>query len=128
MRRGSRKREKGKGKGPARRRKLKEKEKIEWRRRGGKRKKTEESLREERRKQNTRRRREGGGFDLYNSLGICYRRVSLAPAREFEVKANCFNFGVSSGDATQILSCLILVLPLVFGRGGYGEKQFSTKG
>ena len=97
MRRGSRKREKGKGKGPARRRKLKEKEKIEWRRRGGKRKKTEESLREERRKQNTRRRREGGGFDLYNSLGICYQRVPLAPAREFEVKANCFNFGLSNG-------------------------------
>jgi len=67
-------------------------------------------------------------FDLDNSFGICYRRVSLALAREFEVKANCFNFGVSSGDATQILSCLILVLPLVFGRGGYGEKQFSTKG
>ena len=67
-------------------------------------------------------------FDLDNSFGICYRRVSLAPAREFEVKANCFNFGVSSGDATQILSCLILVLPLVFGRGRYGEKQFSTKG
>ena len=67
-------------------------------------------------------------FDLDNSFGICYQRVSLAPAREFEVKANCFNFGVSSGDATQILSCLILVLSLVFGRGGYGEKQFSTKG
>ena len=45
-----------------------------------------------------------------------------------QLKANCFNFGVSSGDATQILSCLILVLPLVFGRGGYGEKQSSTKG
>ena len=42
-------------------------------------------------------------FDLDNSFGICYRRVSLAPAREFEVKANCFNFGVSSGDATEIL-------------------------
>ena len=67
-------------------------------------------------------------LDLDNSFGIYYRRVSLAPAREFEVKANCFNFGVSSGDATQILSCLILVLPLVFGRGGYGEKQSSTKG
>ena len=29
----------------------------------------------------------------------------------FEVKAICFNFGVPSGDATEILSCLILVLP-----------------
>ena len=50
-------------------------------------------------------------YDLDNSFGICYWRVSLAPAREFEVKANCFNFGVPSGDATEILSCLILVLP-----------------
>ena len=46
-----------------------------------------------------------------NSFGICYRCVSLAPAREFEVKANCFNFEVRSGDATEILSCLSLVLP-----------------
>ena len=52
--------------------------------------------------------------DLENTLGICYRRVSLAPAREFEVKANCFNFGVSSGDATEILSCLVLLFfPLI---------------
>jgi len=54
-------------------------------------------------------------YDLDNSLGICYRRVSLAPAREFEVNANCVNFGVSSGDATEILSCVILVLPIDSG-------------
>ena len=36
--------------------------------------------------------------------------VSLAPATEFEVKVNCFNFGGSSGDATEILSCLNRVL------------------
>ena len=54
-------------------------------------------------------------YDLDNSLGICYRRVSLAPAREFEVNANCVNFGVSSGDATEILSCVILVLPVHSG-------------
>ena len=33
----------------------------------------------------------------------------------FEVKAICFNFGVPSGDATEILSCLILVLPIHSG-------------
>ena len=32
-------------------------------------------------------------YDLDHSLGIYYRRVSLAPAREFEVNANCINFG-----------------------------------
>ena len=37
--------------------------------------------------------------DLDNCLGICYQRVSLAPAREFEVKADCFNFGVSERSA-----------------------------
>ena len=49
-------------------------------------------------------------YDLDNSLGICNRRVSLAPAREFEVKADCFDFGVSNGNATEVLSCLIVLL------------------
>ena len=60
-------------------------------------------------------------------LEIWARQMQKSPSKA-QLKANCFNFGVSSGDATQILSCLILVLPLVFGRGGYGEKQSSTKG
>ena len=50
--------------------------------------------------------------DLDNSRGICCRCVSLAPAREFEVNANCVHFWASSGDATKILGCMILVLPI----------------
>ena len=49
-------------------------------------------------------------YDLDNSLGICNQRVSLALAREFEVKADCFDFGVSNGNATEVLSCLIVLL------------------
>ncbi len=52
----------------------------------------------------------------YGSISGCdCGCVSLAPAREFEVNANCVNFGVSSGDATEILSCVILVLPIDSG-------------
>ena len=35
----------------------------------------------------------------------CYWRFSLASAMEFEVKANCLDFWVSSRDAAEILGC-----------------------
>ena len=50
-------------------------------------------------------------YDFHNALCICYWRLSLASAIEFEVQANCLDFRVSSGDAAEILGCLMFVLP-----------------
>ena len=59
--------------------------------------------------------------DLDNCLGICYQRVSLDPARGLEVKANCFDVGVSSGDATEILSCLIVAIASMVEMRGWAS-------